>query len=154
TAEVRPGLLRTGRTETGIEPARLLESPNKTYVKPSAQELEPMRSSIRPLDDDLADLDHRRDVGVLGDVVQGFREREERSRATGARKRHSGVTLCVAFASGPNGQRWIARRVPARSGDLHERWLGARASAHLVTVTYLGIAHRPRGRSRERDRTR
>ena len=31
---------------------------------------DPVRSTIRPLDDDLAELDHRRDVGVVGDVAQ------------------------------------------------------------------------------------
>src|SRR6476619_2739268 len=30
--------------------------------------LDAVRSTIRPLDDDLADLDHRSDVGVVGDV--------------------------------------------------------------------------------------
>ena len=34
--------------------------------------LDPTRSKIQPLDDDLADLDHWHDVGVVGDVAQNL----------------------------------------------------------------------------------
>lgn len=37
---------------------------------PGVVSSDPVRSTIRPFDDDLADLQHRCDVSVVGDVAQ------------------------------------------------------------------------------------
>jgi hypothetical protein len=57
------------RSPRELGPGEFVTAAFADNKRPGIVRLDPVRSTIRPLDDDLAELDHRRDVGVVGDVA-------------------------------------------------------------------------------------